>query len=95
MMKTFTLTRPDDCHLHVRSGALLKTVLPHTARQFARAIIMPNLKPPVTTVAQALVYRDEILQAIAQHKTANFVISDSNYCDNVQLVPALPTARSD
>jgi dihydroorotase len=64
MMKTFTLTRPDDCHLHVRSGALLKTVLPHTARQFGRAIIMPNLKPPVTTVAQALVYRDEILQAI-------------------------------
>ncbi len=63
-MKTFTLTRPDDCHLHVRSGALLKAVLPHTARQFARAIIMPNLKPPVTTVAQALVYRDEILQAI-------------------------------
>ena len=63
-MKTFTLTRPDDCHLHVRSGALLKAVLPHTARQFARAIIMPNLKPPVTTVAQALAYRDEILQAI-------------------------------
>ncbi|MFI3215510.1 MAG: dihydroorotase [Methylococcales bacterium] len=63
-MKTFTLTRPDDCHLHVRSGSLLKAVLPHTARQFARAIIMPNLKPPVTTVAQALAYRDEILQAI-------------------------------
>ena len=63
-MKTFTLTRPDDCHLHVRSGDLLKAVLPHTARQFARAIIMPNLKPPVTTVAQALAYRDEILQAI-------------------------------
>ena len=63
-MKTFTLTRPDDCHLYVRSGALLKAVLPHTARQFARAIIMPNLKPPVTTVAQALIYRDEILQAI-------------------------------
>ncbi|HCT98629.1 MAG TPA: dihydroorotase [Methylococcaceae bacterium] len=63
-MKTFTLTRPDDCHLHIRTGALLKTVLPHTARQFARAIIMPNLKPPVTTVAQALVYREEILQAI-------------------------------
>ncbi len=65
-MKTFTLTRPDDCHLHVRSGALLKTVLRHTARQFGRAIIMPNLKPPVTTVAQALVYRDEILQAIPE-----------------------------
>jgi len=65
-MKTLTITRPDDFHLHVRNGAILKTVLPHTARQFARAIIMPNLKPPVTTVAQALTYRNEILQAIPE-----------------------------
>lgn len=63
-MKTLTITRPDDWHLHIRTGAILQTVLPHTARQFARAIIMPNLKPPVTTVAQALIYRDEILAAI-------------------------------
>ncbi len=63
-MKTLTITRPDDLHLHVRNGALLQTVLPHTARQFARAIIMPNLKPPVTTVAQALAYREEILAAV-------------------------------
>jgi dihydroorotase len=63
-MKKLTLTRPDDWHLHVRSGALLKAVLPHTARQFARAIIMPNLKPPVTTVEQALAYRQEIIAAI-------------------------------
>jgi dihydroorotase len=63
-MKTLTITRPDDWHTHVRNGAILKTVLPHTARQFARAIIMPNLKPPVTTVAQALAYREEILQAV-------------------------------
>jgi dihydroorotase len=63
-MKTLTITRPDDWHTHVRNGAILKTVLPHTASQFARAIIMPNLKPPVTTVAQALVYREEILQAV-------------------------------
>ncbi len=63
-MKTLTITRPDDWHLHVRNGAVLKTVLPHTARQFARAIIMPNLKPPVTTVAQALAYREEILRAV-------------------------------
>jgi len=63
-MKTLTITRPDDWHLHVRNGAVLKTVMPHTARQFARAIIMPNLKPPVTTVAQALIYREEILQAV-------------------------------
>jgi dihydroorotase len=63
-MKTLTITQPDDWHLHVRNGAVLKTVLPHTAKQFARAIIMPNLKPPVTTVAQALTYRNEILQAV-------------------------------
>ena len=63
-MKTLTITRPDDWHLHVRNGAVLKTVMPHTARQFARAIIMPNLKPPVTTVAQALIYREEILAAV-------------------------------
>ena len=63
-MKTLTITRPDDWHLHVRNGAILKTVLPHTVRQFARAIIMPNLKPPVTTVAQALAYREEIMQAV-------------------------------
>ena len=63
-MKTLTITRPDDWHTHVRNGTILKTVLPHTARQFARAIIMPNLKPPVTTVAKALAYREEILSAI-------------------------------
>lgn len=63
-MKTLTLIRPDDWHTHVRNGAILQTVLPHTAKQFARAIIMPNLKPPVTTVAQALSYREEILQAV-------------------------------
>ncbi|MCX7092483.1 MAG: dihydroorotase [Methylobacter sp.] len=63
-MKTLTITRPDDLHLHVRNGAVLTTVIAHTARQFARAVIMPNLKPPVTTVAQALAYRDEILQAV-------------------------------
>jgi len=65
-MKTLTITRPDDWHLHVRTGAVLQTVLPHTARQFARAIIMPNIKPPVTTVAQALAYREEILQAVPE-----------------------------
>ena len=53
-------------HLHVRNGALLKMVLPYTARQFARAIIMPNLKPPVTSVEQALTYREEILAAVPQ-----------------------------
>lgn len=60
---TLTLARPDDWHLHVRDGAMLEAVLPHTARQFGRAIIMPNLKPPVTTTAQAGAYRQRILAA--------------------------------
>jgi len=59
-----TLTRPDDWHLHVRDGDALTTVIPHTARQFARAIIMPNLQPPITTAAQALDYRERILAAV-------------------------------
>ncbi|MDR2129134.1 MAG: dihydroorotase [Burkholderiaceae bacterium] len=63
---TLTLTRPDDWHLHVRDGAQLPTVLAHSAAQFGRAIIMPNLRPPVTTVAQALVYKARIQQALAQ-----------------------------
>ena len=57
---SLTLTRPDDWHLHVRDGAAMAAVVPHTARQFGRAIIMPNLKPPVTTAAQAVAYRDRI-----------------------------------
>lgn len=61
---TLTLTRPDDAHLHVRDGAALASVVPHSARQFARAIIMPNLKPPVTSTAQALAYRQRILGAV-------------------------------
>jgi dihydroorotase len=63
-MQKLTITRPDDWHLHLRDGAALKAVLPHTVRQFARAIIMPNLKPPVRTVADAAAYRDRIIAAI-------------------------------
>ena len=59
-----TITRPDDWHLHLRDGAALSFVLPHSARQFARAIIMPNLRPPVTTVAAAAAYRQRILAAL-------------------------------
>ena len=61
---TLTLTRPDDWHLHVRDGAALAAVVPHTAAQFARAIIMPNLRPPVTTAAQALAYKARIRAAV-------------------------------
>jgi dihydroorotase len=59
-----TITRPDDWHLHVRDGDALATVVPHTAAQFGRAIIMPNLRPPVTTAAQALAYKTRIQAAV-------------------------------
>ena len=58
---TLSIRRPDDWHVHLRDGAMLKAVLPYTARQFARAIIMPNLVPPVTSVADAIAYRSRIL----------------------------------
>lgn len=63
---TLTLTRPDDWHVHLRDGDALRTVVPHTAAQFGRAIVMPNLKPPVTTAAQAVAYRDRIRAAVPQ-----------------------------
>nr|WP_221195753.1 dihydroorotase [Halomonas organivorans] len=61
-----TLTRPDDWHLHLRDGAVLSAVVPASARQMGRAIIMPNLKPPVTTTEQALAYRERILAAVPE-----------------------------
>jgi dihydroorotase len=60
----FSITRPDDWHVHLRDGASLAAVLPDTARRFGRAIVMPNLNPPVTTVAQAWAYRQRILDAL-------------------------------
>lgn len=68
-MDRITLTKPDDWHLHVRDGAALGSVLPYTARQFGRAIIMPNLTPPVTTTEQALAYRQRILEALPAEST--------------------------
>jgi dihydroorotase len=64
MSATLVLTRPDDWHLHLRDGALLRDVLPHTAARFARAIVMPNLKPAVASVKLALEYRERILAAV-------------------------------
>ncbi|MFZ5521918.1 MAG: dihydroorotase [Pseudomonadota bacterium] len=63
---SLSLTRPDDWHLHLRDGAALASVLPASARQFARAIVMPNLKPPVTTAEQARAYRERILAALPE-----------------------------
>ncbi len=68
-MNELTITRPDDWHLHLRDGEAMAAVLPDTARRFARAIIMPNLKPPVTTVNEAARYRDRILAALPARMT--------------------------
>ncbi|NYT86252.1 dihydroorotase [Pollutimonas harenae] len=65
-IENLTITRPDDWHLHLRDGAVLDSVVAHTAQQFARAIIMPNLKPPVTTTELALAYRERIVAALAR-----------------------------
>jgi len=66
VLSTLNLTRPDDCHLHLRDGAQMRAVLPDTVRRFARAIVMPNLKPAVITTKAALAYRERILAALPQ-----------------------------
>lgn len=66
MTQRLTFIRPDDWHLHVRDGAPLAAVLPHSARQFGRALIMPNLRPPITSTAAALAYRDRIRAAVPE-----------------------------
>lgn len=111
MTQTLTITRPDDWHLHLRDGAALSAVLPDTARQFARAIVMPNLKPPVTTVAQARAYRERILAALPAgmafeplmtlYLTDNtqpdeiVAARDSGFVHAVKLYPAGATTNSD
>jgi len=108
---TITLTRPDDFHLHLRDGAALASVVPFTARQFARALVMPNLKPPVTTVALATAYRERILRAAAPdskfaplmtlYLTDNTLVdevarvADSSFVQAFKYYPAGATTNSD
>ncbi len=110
-MKTLTLIRPDDWHLHLRDGDALRAVLPDTARRFARAIVMPNLKPPITTVALAAAYRQRILDSVPAHfrfqplmtlyLTDNTPASDidaakaSGIVHGVKLYPAGATTNAD
>ena len=69
MPTRLTIRKPDDWHLHVRDGAMLKAVLPFTARNFGRAILMPNLVPPVCTTAEVAAYRERALAALPQGST--------------------------
>jgi dihydroorotase len=75
MTDSLTITRPDDWHLHVRDGAALQAVVPHSAAQFGRALIMPNLRPPVTTAQQAVEYRQRILDAVPAGRSFEPVMS--------------------
>ena len=108
---SITLTHPDDWHLHLRDGAALASVLPHSARQFARAIVMPNLKPPVTTTEQAAAYRERILAALPPELSFEPLMTlyltdntppdeirrakDSGFIHAVKLYPAGATTNSD
>jgi len=110
-INTLTITRPDDWHLHLRDGAALKAVLPDSARQFARAIVMPNLRPPVTTTELALAYRQRIIEALPAganfeplmtlYLTDNTTAADiieakaSGMVHGVKLYPAGATTNSD
>ena len=92
MTNSITITRPDDWHLHLRDGAALKAVLPDTARQFARAIVMPNLRPPVTTAELARTYRTAILQALPQGASfeplMTLYLTDNTFADEVKKAKA-------
>jgi dihydroorotase len=106
-----TLIRPDDWHVHLRDGVVLADVVPHTAAQFARAIVMPNLKPPVVTTTMAAAYRDRILAAVPQgmkfeplmtlYLTDNTPpdeirrATESGFVKGVKLYPAGATTNSD
>ena len=108
---SITITRPDDWHLHLRDGAAMASVLPHSARQFARAIVMPNLKPPVTTTEQAAAYRDRILAVLPAGMDFQPLMTlyltdntppdeirrarDSSFVHAVKLYPAGATTNSD
>lgn len=110
-MDRLTLTRPDDWHLHLRDGEAMKSVLGHSARQMGRAIVMPNLRPPVTTVAEAMVYRERILDAIpegsgfsplmtlylTEHSTPDEMVraARSEHVAGVKLYPAGATTNSE
>ena len=93
-MQTLTIIRPDDFHLHVRSGDALKSVVPFTARQMGRALIMPNLKPPVCTVAQALAYREEILAAVPPERQGRFQPLMSLYLTDKTTVETVREAKA-
>ena len=108
---SITLTRPDDWHLHLRDGEILRDVLPHTARQFARAIVMPNLKPPVTTVALAKAYYERIMAVLPSDLKFEPLMTlyltdntspdeikravDSSFVHGVKLYPSGATTNSD
>ena len=111
MADRLTITRPDDWHLHLRDGDAMRSVVPHTAAQFGRAIVMPNLKPPVTTVTEAMQYRERVLEAIPSGSSFSplmtlyltehtqpeeiVLVSRSEHVAAVKLYPAGATTNSE
>jgi dihydroorotase len=97
-MQRLILTRPDDWHLHLRDGAAMRDVAPHTARRFGRAMVMPNLKPPVTTVAEALAYRSRILEALPPgtffEPLMTLYLTDSTGPDEIRRVAEEPSVAA-
>src|ERR671939_227187 len=98
MSKVLSLTRPDDWHLHLRDGAAMASVVGATARQFARAIVMPNLKPPVVTVAQARAYRRRIMDALPRRSTfeplMTLYLTDNTKPDEIEKAAASDVVRA-
>src|SRR5678815_1674288 len=107
-MQSLTIRRPDDWHVHLRDGDMLRVVAPFTARQFARAIVMPNLVPPITTIGGAVDYRERIWEAAGREFTplltyyltdeADPDVIEHGFNDNVwaaaKLYPANATTNS-
>jgi dihydroorotase len=92
MTNKITITRPDDWHLHLRDGAAMQAVLPDTVRRFGRAIVMPNLRPPVTTTAQAQAYRQRIFDALPAdakfEPLMTLYLTDKTTADEIRLAKA-------
>jgi dihydroorotase len=91
MTKTLTITTPDDFHVHLRDDALMASVVPYTAKQFARALVMPNLKPPITTVDQAIQYESRIKSALESDNhfqpLMTLYLTDKTSLDEIKKIP--------
>ena len=91
MTKTLTITSPDDFHVHLRDDALMESVVPYTAKQFKRALVMPNLKVPITTVDQAIQYESRIKKSLKSDNhfqpLMTLYLTDKTSLDEIKKIP--------